>query len=79
MNSPLPGCRMCFPSGDQPQCRTFETTIGAMRAFGALFDNNRMPMMCQGSDRRYRVCSQTTASMVMPPHRANGRLVTASA
>lgn len=52
-------CRSCFPLGDQPQCRTFETGIGAIRTFNALFADNKMPMMCQGSDRHYRVCSQT--------------------
>lgn len=77
MNSPIPNCRLCFPNGDQPLCRTFDTTIGAMRAFGTLFDDNKMPMMCQGSDRKYRVCSQTVSVVTMHP-RAGRSLMAAA-
>ena len=66
MSTPEKNCRLCFPHGDQPQCRTFETSVGAIRIFSTLFADNRMPMMCQSSDRHYRVCSQSAVTMATP-------------
>lgn len=66
MNSQKTSCRLCFPDGDQPQCRSFETSISAMRNFSALFDDNRMPTMCHGNDGRYRVCYQIQARHSAP-------------
>lgn len=63
MKNPVTNCRSCFPHGDQPQCRSFETSIGAIRIFNSLFEDNKMPMMCQGSDRHYRVCSQASITV----------------
>lgn len=62
-------CRLCFQEGEQPQCRTFETSIGAMRVFGALFNDGKMPVMCQGNDRQYRVCFQIAVRPAAPAHR----------
>lgn len=72
MNTQEPNCRSCFPLGDQPQCRTFETGISAIRTFNALFADNKMPMMCQGSDRYYRVCNQTIGAMRLSAPRLLG-------
>lgn len=73
MKMPEMNCRSCFPHGDQPQCRTFEASIGAIRTFNTLFENNKMPMMCQGSDRHYRVCNQAVIATPLPATFSSGR------
>jgi hypothetical protein len=74
MNTPTTNCRSCFPNGDQPQCRTFDTSIGAMRIFSDLFGNDRMPTMCQGSDQRYRVCHQPVVIVAVSPRLVRDRI-----
>lgn len=78
MSSSMSDCRRCFPSGDKPLCRTFDASIGAMRAFSSLLDANKIPTMCEGTDRKYRVCTQTVSqkatSVVMPARFANSRI-----
>jgi hypothetical protein len=55
---PCKNCRVCFPSGPQPQARDFENSYRALRHFNDLFSAGHAPTMCQISAEGYRVCVQ---------------------
>ena len=67
-------CRACFPHGDMPQRRDFESSFGAMRLFSQLTQGGKAPTMCQDGQDHYRVCHQQTATLhAHQPGKANER------
>ncbi len=56
-------CRVCFPSGPQPEARSFDSSYRALRHFNDLFNAGHAPTMCQDETAGYRVCVQPAQTM----------------
>lgn len=58
-------CTACFSDHQRPQCRTFDTSEGALGEYGHLHRGGLAVFMCQQNDRGYRVCHQPDAPILL--------------